>query len=64
MIKVLFLTGINTQGETLEEAKENLIDAFELMMAYRKEKILKAENVTTTPFIPLLRSKYEKIKTA
>ncbi len=29
--------GVNTQGETIEEAQENLIDAFKLMMECWRE---------------------------
>ncbi len=29
------IDGISTQGDTLEEAKENLIDAFQLAMEYK-----------------------------
>jgi len=33
------IDGINTQGETLEETKENLLDAYKLMMECRKEEM-------------------------
>ena len=33
------IDGINTQGETWEETKENLVDAFKLMMDYRREQV-------------------------
>jgi predicted RNase H-like HicB family nuclease len=31
------IPGVNTQGETLEEAKENLIDALHLLMEANRE---------------------------
>ena len=34
------LPGANTQGETLEEARENLKDALELMLEVNREKVL------------------------
>ncbi len=31
------ISGVNTQGDTLEEAKENLMDALELMLVLKHE---------------------------
>ena len=31
------IPGVNTQGDTLEEARENLLDALELMIEIRRE---------------------------
>ena len=33
------IPGVNTQGETLDEIRENLRDALELVLAYRKEQM-------------------------
>ncbi len=57
------IDGVNTQGETLEETKENLVDAFKLIMDYRREQINKTNNIIISPFIPMLRNTNEKIKT-
>jgi predicted RNase H-like HicB family nuclease len=35
------IPGVNTQGETVEEAKENLFDALKLTMEYHRERIEK-----------------------
>ena len=32
------IPGVNTQGETIEEAKENLFDALQLTLAYHREQ--------------------------
>jgi predicted RNase H-like HicB family nuclease len=32
------MPGVHTQGETLKEARENLVDAVQLMIAYLLEK--------------------------
>ena len=32
------IPGANTQGETLEETRENLIDALEMILAVRREQ--------------------------
>jgi predicted RNase H-like HicB family nuclease len=32
------IPGVNTQGETLEETRENLAEALELMLQVRREK--------------------------
>lgn len=32
------IPGVNTQGETLEETRENLADALELVLAVRREQ--------------------------
>ncbi|MBC8110178.1 MAG: type II toxin-antitoxin system HicB family antitoxin [Verrucomicrobia bacterium] len=37
---VLEIPGVNTQGDTLEEAKTNLLEAFALMMEVRQEEVL------------------------
>ena len=49
------IEGINTQGETLEEAKENLADAINLMFEenrnnYKVRKQSSAENSNTQVF--------------
>ena len=47
------IDGINTQGETLEETKENLLDAYNLMMENRKEEMKDMlTNSITQPFVP------------
>ena len=38
------MPGIQTQGETLDEAKANLLDAFQLSLEYLREKARKAES--------------------
>ena len=35
------IPGVNTQGETIEEARANLFDALELSMDYHREKARK-----------------------
>jgi predicted RNase H-like HicB family nuclease len=35
------IPGVNTQGETVEEAKENLFDALNLSMDYHRERVEK-----------------------
>ena len=32
------IPGVNTQGETLEETRENLLDALEMILAVRREQ--------------------------
>lgn len=54
------MDGVNTQGETIEEAKDNLLDAFNLMMECRQEDLQAQTNVVTVPFMSLLRSTNEK----
>ena len=47
------LPGANTQGDTLEEAKENLKEAVELVLEANRElarQSLKGQNVTREPF--------------
>jgi predicted RNase H-like HicB family nuclease len=47
------LPGANTQGETLEEARENLREAVELILEANRElseKSLAGQNVTREPF--------------
>ncbi len=39
----LFLKGVNTQGETLEEAKINLLDALDLVLD--TQRMLSEENL-------------------
>ena len=38
------MPGVQTQGETLAEAKENLLDAFLLSLDYLREKARKVES--------------------
>jgi len=38
------MPGVQTQGETLEEAKANLLDAFRESLEYLREKARKAES--------------------
>ena len=38
------MPGVQTQGETLEEAKENLLDAFRLSLEYLREKARQTES--------------------
>jgi len=35
IVYIAEMDGVNTQGETIEEAKDNLMDAFRLMMQCR-----------------------------
>jgi predicted RNase H-like HicB family nuclease len=35
------ISGVNTQGETLEEARENLVDALKLMLETNRETVEK-----------------------
>ena len=57
------ITGINSQWTTLEEAQENLNDAFEMMMEYRREKAEDEHSTTLFSFNPLLQSYHEKTST-
>lgn len=46
------IPGVNTQGETLKEAKENLIEAFELVMDTQRmisQKELKNSKIIREP---------------
>ncbi len=46
------IPGVNSQGETLQEAKENLIEAFELMMDTQRmlsEKELSDKKIIREP---------------
>ncbi len=43
------LPGVNTQGDTLDEAKVNLLEAMELVMVTRR--MLSAEDLKNTRFI-------------
>jgi len=56
------ISGVNTQGETLEEAQQNLVEAFDMMMECRREELKDGENIITTPFIPMFHSINEKAK--
>ncbi len=38
------MPGVQTQGETLEEAKANLLDALQLSLEYLREKARKVES--------------------
>ena len=38
------MPGVQTQGETLDEAKANLLDAFQLSLEYLREKARKTES--------------------
>lgn len=40
------MEGINTQGETLEEAQENLLDAFKGMIEIKRAEAQKLKNTT------------------
>ena len=44
MAYIAEIPGINTQGETLDEAKKNLKESFNLMMSIRKEEELNREH--------------------
>ncbi len=49
------LPGANTQGATLEEAKENLKEAVELVLEANRElaeKAVAGRKVTKEPFVP------------
>ena len=49
------LPGANTQGATLEEAKENLKEAVDMVLAANRElaeKELVGKKVTKEPFVP------------
>ncbi len=49
------LPGANTQGATLEEAKENLQEAVALVLEANRELVAKAvsgKKVTKEPFVP------------
>ena len=49
------LPGANTQGATLEEAKENLREAVDMVLAANRElaeKELVGKKVTKEPFVP------------
>jgi len=39
------IPGVNTQGKTLEEAKENLVDALKMIIEIRKEKVDKYKDL-------------------
>jgi predicted RNase H-like HicB family nuclease len=54
--------GVNTQGETMKEAEENLVDAFNLIMGYRRDELARTANMTTKPFIPMLRKLHEEVE--
>lgn len=45
------IPGINTQGETIEEAKENLIDAINLMFEERRSARRQIKNSGVKKFI-------------
>jgi len=57
------ISGINTQWATLEEAQENLNDAFQMMMEYRREKAMGEHPTALFSFNPLLQSYDEKTNT-
>lgn len=57
------MNGVNTQGETLKEAEENLVEAYLLMIECSKEEVKNQSNISTTPFLPMLKNFYEKTKT-
>ena len=40
------IPGVHSEGETLKEAKENLMDAFHTLLAYRMEKALENTDVS------------------
>lgn len=44
------IEGINTQGETLEEAEENLRDAADMVLTYRREQAVTQKNAIRKPF--------------
>lgn len=49
------LPGANTQGDTLEEARENLREAVELVLEANRElaeKLLTGQSVTREAFVP------------
>lgn len=41
------IPGVNTQGETLEEAREMVLEALHELLAYRREKALGQPQVLT-----------------
>lgn len=50
------LPGANTQGDTLEEARENLQEAVAMVLEANRElaeKSLAGQTVTREPFVPL-----------
>lgn len=53
------IDGVNSQGDTIKEAQENLLDAFHLMMQCRKEDLEKQENIQTAPFMSLSTASHE-----
>ena len=48
------IPGVNTQGKTMQEARENLRDALALMLAYNREEAAREKRVV----------KYENIRIA
>ncbi len=40
------IPGVHSEGETIEEAQENLMDALHTLLAYRMEKALKDKDVS------------------
>ena len=60
------MDGVNTQGETIKEAQENLLDAFHLIMECRKEDLeLKRKNgkLVVAPFMSLSSTTSEETTT-
>lgn len=48
---IVEMDGVNTQGETIQEAKENLVDALQGMIEIRQEE---AQQQKDTSFEPLI----------
>jgi predicted RNase H-like HicB family nuclease len=53
------IPGINTQGETLEEAKINLLDAFEMVLEQRRK--MAKEEMTQNPKRKIIRERLQLI---
>lgn len=45
------IPGANSQGETMEEAREMVLEALRELLAYRREKALSREKVVTEQVI-------------
>lgn len=49
MVYVPEIPGAVSQGKTLTEAKENVIDAIQELMAFRRDEVLNSDVVKSTP---------------
>jgi predicted RNase H-like HicB family nuclease len=52
------IPGVNTQGETLEETKENLFDALQMILEYNRQK---ADKNLGTRKKGIIKQEYELI---